>query len=299
MSKRKLEELNLLDDFLFGTMVTYPEIGESFVREILKTIFQRNFGSLTVISQKVYYGSDTDKHGARLDVYIEEENPDDGAIVYDVDPENKTDQESLDALPFRVRFYHAKIDSKSLKSGQSYRFLKKVFVIMIMPKDPFGKNRMIYTIRNMCEEDPSMPYDDGARTIFLYTKGTEGKTPEELRQLLHYMEDTKEENAVNEKLRHMHEMVKKVKQDEEVSLEYMKIFEHEEMLIRQGRKEEQANTERERQRADDAEQRADDAERRADSAEQRADDAERRADKVEQENIRLREELEKLKKSSQ
>ena len=40
----------------------------------------------------------------------------------------------------------------------------------------------------------------------------------------------------------------------EAALEYMKVFEREEMLIEQGRREEQANTERERQRADSAEQ---------------------------------------------
>lgn len=49
-------------------------------------------------------------------------------------------------------------------------------------------------------------------------------------------------------------MVGKVKKEGEVSLEYMKIFEREEMLIEQGikqdRREEKANTEREKQRAD-------------------------------------------------
>ena len=56
-------------------------------------------------------------------------------------------------------------------------------------------------------------------------------------------------------------MVERVKKDEEVSLEYMKIFEREQMLINQGRREgieegrlaEQQNTERERIRADKAE----------------------------------------------
>lgn len=37
--KKKLGEMNLLDDFLFGSVVTYPEIGEQFVRILLKTIF--------------------------------------------------------------------------------------------------------------------------------------------------------------------------------------------------------------------------------------------------------------------
>lgn len=65
MTRKRLEELNLLDDFLFGSMVTHPEIGEKFIRELLQIIFCRKFGKLTVIPQKTYYGSDTDKHGTR------------------------------------------------------------------------------------------------------------------------------------------------------------------------------------------------------------------------------------------
>ena len=71
MAKRRLEDLNLLDDFLFGTMVSYPEVGEAFVREVLQIIFRKKFGQLTIVPQKVYLGSDTDMHGARLDVYLE------------------------------------------------------------------------------------------------------------------------------------------------------------------------------------------------------------------------------------
>ena len=69
------------------------------------------------------------------------------------------------------------------------------------------------------------------RTIFLYTKGTEGNPSEELRQFLTYMEHTTEENAKNENLRNIHKRVNIVKMDEEVSLEYMKIFEREEILV--------------------------------------------------------------------
>ncbi len=313
MEKRKLEDLNLLDDFLFGSVLTYPGIGEKFARELLRTIFGREFGHLTVVPQKIYYGSDTDFHGARLDVYLEEELPDEVNIVYDVEPNQSDDTESVLALPKRVRFYHAKIDARCLKAGEKYTSLKSVVVIMIMPSDPFGLNRMIYTIRSMCQEVPDLPYDDGARTLFLYTRGTEGDPPEELRQFLNYMEKSLEENAKNETLRSIHEMVKLVKQDEEVSLKYMKIFEREEMLVNRGRNLERENTERERKRAEAAEQRADTAEqeaslekRRADTAEQRADTAEqaaseekRRADKAEKELERLCQEIMELKKLKQ
>ena len=271
MERRKLEELNLLDDFLFGTTMNYLGIGEEFGRTLLRIIFGREYGKLTVVAQKVYYGSDTDRHGARLDVYLEEENADvlmKRAAVYDVEPEQSGDADVRAALSRRVRFYHAKIDAGSLKSGESYHSLKNVIVIMITPYDPFGLDRMVYTIRNLCEEEPGMPYDDGARTLFLYTRGKNGNPPEELRELLQYMEHTTPENARNDDLKKIQQMVERVKKDSEVSLEYMKIFEREEMLIRQGRLEEQENTERERRRAEVAEKRADTEKERADKAEE-------------------------------
>ena len=71
----------------------------------------------------------------------------------------------------------------------------------------------------------------------MYTKGTEGDPPEELRQFLHYMEDTRAENAVTPELRELHEMVTQVKCDKEVGLAYMKAYEIEQRLLRQGREE--------------------------------------------------------------
>ena len=285
MAKRKLEDLNLLDDFLFNSVVNYPDIGEKFIRELLRVILGKDFGKLTVIPQKFYPGSDTDKHGARLDVYIEEDctdNSEHDIRVYDVEPDKNI--KDVTVLPQRVRFYHAKIDANSLKSGENYQMLKKVMVILITPYDPFGLNRMIYTIRSKCEEVPSMPYDDGACTIFLYTKGTEGDPPEELKQLLRYMEHTTEENIKNDNLRNIQQMVNIVKQDKEVSLEYMKVFEREEMLIQQGRQEERVNTERERQRAEQEKN-------RADQERERADQEKERADYLEEELRRLKEQL--------
>ena len=99
--------------------------------------------------------------------------------------------------------------------------LKDVFVILITPYDPLNGHRMVYTIRNMCQEMPSLPYEDGAQTIFLYTKGTEGNPPKELRELLYYMENTTEENAINDSLMRIHQMVMLVKP---VPLALMKFY---------------------------------------------------------------------------
>ena len=64
----------------------------------------------------------------------------------------------------------------------------------------------------MCVEE--MPYDDGAQTTVLYTKGTKGDDiSEELRQFLKYMENTTQTNAVNDTLKDIQKMVDIVKRD--------------------------------------------------------------------------------------
>ena len=47
MQRRKLEELNLLDDFLFNAMLAYPDTGEAFIRKLLETLFERRPGCCT------------------------------------------------------------------------------------------------------------------------------------------------------------------------------------------------------------------------------------------------------------
>lgn len=258
MYQKKLEDMNLLDDFLFFKMLNHPGFGEEFSRELLKTIFGKEFGRLSVVPQKVYYGTDIDKHGARLDVYLEE-NIDktslEDATIYDIEPETKVGKKS--ELPQRVRFYHSIIDSESMKVGSDYKNLKRVVVIMIMPFDPFGYNHMVYTIKNSCMEIPELSYEDGARSIFLYTRGEKGNVSQGLRELLEYIEDSRTENAKNESLKKIDNMVKQVKREKGAQLEYMKIFERERMLREEGeeigREKERLNTEKERQRAEKAE----------------------------------------------
>lgn len=257
--RKKLEELNLLDDFLFNAMMTYPEMGEKFTRKILKLLFNKEFRNLKVIAQKSYGGLNTDLRGARLDVYVESDDSaeidaSEDASVYDLEPDKNDRAKYIAAFPQRIRFYHAIIDSRSLKSGEDFGKLKRVYVIFICNYDPFGYDRVKYTIRNMCVEEPEMPYDDGAQTTVLYTKGTKGDDiSEELRQFLNYMENTTQTNAVNDTLKDIQKMVDIVKRDGEVSLSYMKGFERDTIMYEKGQEAERKNTERERQRADSAE----------------------------------------------
>ena len=269
MQRRKLEELNLMDDFLFNAVLTHPETGEKFIHKILKLLFEREFKNLKLSAQKVYAGMNTDLRGARLDVCIEGDYIDiEGSeipSVYDVEPDQNNKVKDVAAFPKRSRFYHAMIDSRSLKTGEDFGKLKQVYVIFICNYDPFGYDRVLYTIKNRCLEEPEMDYDDGAETLVLYTKGKKGTISEELRQFLNYMENTDQKNAVNEELQDIQRMVDVVKRDGEVSLRYMKSFEHDQLMYEEGKEAgreegrlaEMKNTERERKIAEREKSRAD------------------------------------------
>ena len=290
-----------MDDFLFNAMMTYPEMGEKFTRKILKLLFNKEFRNLKVIAQKSYGGLNTDLRGARLDVYVESDDSaeidaSEDASIYDLEPDKNDKAKYIAAFPQRIRFYHAIIDSRSLKSGEDFGKLKRVYVIFICNYDPFGYDRVKYTIRNMCVEEPEMPYDDGAQTTILYTKGTkDDNISEELRQFLNYMENTTQTNAVNDTLKDIQKMVDIVKRDGEVSLSYMKGFERDTMMYEKGQEAERQNTERERQRAESAEKARDEAENARISAEEEKAKAQKEAAEALKRVEELEKELERTK----
>ena len=231
---RPLEELNLIDNFLFQTIVSQEEDGEEFCKIMLKTILGKQIRKVRVVPQKSILGIDTNQHGIRLDAYIEDVSDEailpggemaDAKIapdIYDIEPNNDYEKKTL---PKRMRYYHGLIDTQLLNTGVEYDRLPKVVIIVILPYDPFGQKRMVYTVKNQCVEDAGILYEDGATKIFLYTKGTEGNPSQSLRDMLKYMEDTTAKNITNEDIHTVHEFVEKAKHRKEVGINYMKIWE--------------------------------------------------------------------------
>lgn len=209
---KKLEELNLLDNFLFQEVACSREYGEEFCRMLLETILNRKIGRLKVDVEKTYPGMIPENHGIRLDAMIGS----DANEIFDLEPNIY----EMEDPAKRGRFYHSVIAQRNLKKGESYQNLPEVYVIFILPYDPFGKGRMMYTMETACKEIPDLPYADGQHTIFLYTKGKE-QSSMELKNMLHYMQETKEENVDSGMLRRMSEMVKDIKRSKEVGDRYM------------------------------------------------------------------------------
>ena len=100
------------------------------------------------------------------------------------------------------------------------RVLPDYFSVWILPYDPFGDNRMIYTAKNVIVENPELEYNDGVTRVFLYTDGNIGGT-EEIRALLKYFMESNDANAVDSELEAIQHVVSGIKKDREVGERYM------------------------------------------------------------------------------
>ena len=175
--------------------------------------------------QKTILGADTNKHGIRLDAYIEavvgSDSIDADVVpdIYDIEPNRTYERETL---PKRMRYYHGMIDSQFLQAGQTYDKLPNVVIIFILPYDPFGKDRMVYTIRNEVMEEPDIEYNDGSLKMILYTKGKTNDSGKELQDMLRYIEQSTADNVTNQDIESVHHLVNRVKARKEVDLSYMK-----------------------------------------------------------------------------
>ena len=125
----------------------------------------------------------------------------------------------------RSRYYHSQMDMEILSTGVSYEDLPDTYVIFICNFDPAGLGKYRYTLRYTFAEDGSYEYNDGAHTVFLSTKGTNGdEVPQSLVTFLKYvgseLEDS-EKDYDDPFVKRLQETVRKVKSDREMGVRYM------------------------------------------------------------------------------
>ena len=69
---KPLEDMNVLDNFLFTELASSPEFREEFGRTLLSVFLQRKLGKITVHAQSVFQGDNPMLRGVRLDVEVKE-----------------------------------------------------------------------------------------------------------------------------------------------------------------------------------------------------------------------------------
>lgn len=232
-NKKSLQDLTLLDRFLFAEVMEDPKTFEN----ILSIILGEDISIKGRPQSEHESRTSPLKRQVRLDVWAEDETD----AVYNVEAQ----KENTKNLPHRSRFYQALIDSKLLDSGEvDFSNMKDCYSIIIAPFDLFGRGLYQYTFQMTCAET-GQPLEDGATRIFLNTHGknSEDISPE-LKELLYYMEHTTEEiSCSTSRLQEIKNHVNIVKSSEEIGVKYMQEWEEKILEKRKARAEGRAEGE--------------------------------------------------------
>lgn len=232
-NKKSLQDLTLLDRFLFAEVMEDPKTFEN----ILSIILGEDISIKGRPQSEHENRTSPLKRQVRLDVWAEDETD----AVYNVEAQ----KENTKNLPHRSRFYQTLIDSKLLDPGEvDFSNMKDCYSIIIAPFDLFGRGLYQYTFQMTCAET-GQPLEDGATRIFLNTHGknSEDISPE-LKELLYYMEHTTEEiSCSTSRLQEIKNHVNIVKSSEEIGVKYMQEWEEKILEKRKARAEGRAEGE--------------------------------------------------------
>ena len=215
---KKLQDLNLMDRFLFSELI---ENAEAY-KIILEIILEReiNFKGEPVAEnekRKELLGKI-----ARLDVCAI--GDDDRVYNAEVQKENENNMHK------RMRYYGALMTSKLLPEGTiDYNKLSDLCMIVIAGFDMGGEGKYRYTVRRMYEGYPDKEVYDGEVILYLNTKGKDtAGVSNELIAMLEYFEETTDDKALSsgyERIIRLNEIVSSIKANDEIGVKYMNAYE--------------------------------------------------------------------------
>lgn len=212
MSQKKLTDLTIKDNFLFGAVMT----DEKNCRDFLEMVLGFPIARVEISKEKsvVYH---PEYKGVRLDIYAQDEEQ----TCYNVEMQAA----SRPHLGKRSRYYHSQMDMDLLLSGRDYEDLPPAYVIFMCDFDPFGDKKYKYTFCNICEEESAVDLGDERYTIFLSTRG---ENPQEVSEsLVNFLKfvkaDLKESKEESEDpfVRQLQKTIEKIKVNREMGERFM------------------------------------------------------------------------------
>ena len=210
--KKTLSELTIKDNFIFGAVMCE----EPNCRRLLEMVLDFPIERIEVNKEKsiVYH---PEYKGVRLDVYAKDEK----RTHYNVEMQAIKEP----ALGKRARYYHSHIDMEILLSGDDYSKLPNTYVIFVCDFDPFMRGKYCYTFENLCLEDKELSMQDGAKSIFLNTRGKNNdEVPIEMIAFLDFVKaDLKEstKDFHDDFVRQLQSSVQKVKSSRRMEENFM------------------------------------------------------------------------------
>ena len=171
----KWEKIGLSNNFIFNSVMSdNPDLCKKLLEILLDC-------KIDHIEKPVYenqFQTSIGSKGIRFDVYVKDDNN-----VYDIEIQTTKDRN----LPKRSRYYQSVMDVSNLSPGDSYKELKKSYILFLCVFDPFGHNLPVYTFENICKEDSQIFLNDQAIKIFYNAKEYDKMKTKELKTFFEYL----------------------------------------------------------------------------------------------------------------
>lgn len=216
--KTKLDEMNLLDRFLFNETVEDVDA----YNDMVEILMDGHVCMLPWTETEKELRISPEIRGVRLDVI----GMDIKRVVYQTEMQKNNTYN----IPKRSRCYQGQIDVSLLEPGSvNFNELNDLTMILVAPFDIFGYGLYRYTFEEYCQEVPGLKLNDGARRIFINTNGT---NPEDFsREFLDFMEyinastDAVAAKSESKRIQRIHERVQTVKCSEKIGVKLMQKWE--------------------------------------------------------------------------
>lgn len=221
--KKKLKELTLKNNFMFGAVMADKENCRLFLEMTLGF----SIAKIEICSEKniIYH---PEHKGVRLDIFAKDEN----STHYNVEMQ----MIRKFGLGKRVRYYHSQMDMEMLLEGMEYERLPWAYVIFICDFDPFGEGKYCYTFENRCLVT-TQEMGDNSRSLFLSTYGkNEDEVPAGMVKFLKFVKADLEESKKDfedQFVGRLQKSVERIRESREMEARYMLLEE----LLRDERKE--------------------------------------------------------------
>ena len=223
----KLEDLNLINRFLFDEVMEDRESYQATVSILLGEDIQLLDEPETEKELRV----SPELREIRLDVVSMDKG---GKLYY-----TEMQQKNTKNLRRRRRYYQAQLDVSLLAPGsKDFNLLSDSCLILVSPFDIFERGLYRYTFENICKECPDLKLEDGASRVFINTKGkNKCSFSQEFLDFMEYITNTTDEAAErtkSQKIKRIHEQVKRIKLSEKMGVKYMQLWEEKAYIREEG-----------------------------------------------------------------
>ena len=223
----KLEDLNLINRFLFDEVMEDRESYQATVSILLGEDIQLLDEPETEKELRV----SPELREIRLDVVSMDKG---GKLYY-----TEMQQKNTKNLRRRSRYYQAQLDVSLLAPvSKDFNLLSYSCLILVSPFDIFERGLYRYTFENICKECPDLKLEDGASRVFINTKGkNKCSFSQEFLDFMEYITNTTDEAAErtkSQKIKRIHEQVKRIKLSEKMGVKYMQLWEEKAYIREEG-----------------------------------------------------------------